>query len=46
MTYAKCVYSTCDKFNGSIATWFTIDQIGNKLMGPYRTSVRIFLSFL
>ncbi|KAI9448963.1 glycosyl hydrolase family 61-domain-containing protein [Russula earlei] len=31
MTYmAACDTSTCDKFNGSTAKWFKIDQIGKK----------------
>jgi len=31
MTYmAKCDTSTCDKFNGSTAKWFKIEQIGKK----------------
>ncbi len=34
MTYmAQCDTSTCDKFNGSNAKWFKIDQIGKKLDG-------------
>ena len=31
MTYmAACDTSTCDKFNGSTAKWFKIDQLGQK----------------
>jgi hypothetical protein len=34
MTYmAACDTSTCDKFNGSTAKWFKIDQIGKKSDG-------------
>jgi hypothetical protein len=34
MTYmASCDTSTCDKFNGSTAKWFKIDQIGKKSDG-------------
>jgi hypothetical protein len=34
MTYmAPCDTSTCDKFNGSTAKWFKIDQIGKKSDG-------------
>ena len=34
MTYmALCDTSTCDKFNGSTAKWFKIDEIGKKSDG-------------
>jgi Auxiliary Activity family 9 (formerly GH61) len=34
MTYmAACDTSTCDKFNGSTAKWFKIDQLGQKSDG-------------
>ena len=34
MTYmGACDTSTCDKFNGSTAKWFKIDQIGKKSDG-------------
>jgi len=36
MTYmAPCDTSTCDKFNGSSAKWFKIDQIGRKPSGDW-----------
>jgi hypothetical protein len=36
MTYmALCDTSTCDKFNGSTAKWFKIDQIGKKSDGTW-----------
>jgi hypothetical protein len=34
MTYmGACDSSTCDKFNGSTAKWFKIDQIGKESDG-------------
>jgi hypothetical protein len=34
MTYmASCDTSTCDKFNGSAAKWFKIDEIGKESNG-------------
>jgi hypothetical protein len=34
MTYmGACDTSTCDKFNGSTAKWFKIDQIGKESDG-------------
>jgi Auxiliary Activity family 9 (formerly GH61) len=34
MTYmGACDTSTCDKFNGSTAKWFKIDQMGKKSDG-------------
>jgi hypothetical protein len=33
MAYGTCDYSTYDKFNGSTAEWFKIDQIGMKSDG-------------
>ncbi|KAI9437318.1 glycosyl hydrolase family 61-domain-containing protein [Lactarius indigo] len=36
MTYmAACDTTTCDKFNGSSAKWFKIDQIGRKSSGDW-----------
>jgi hypothetical protein len=36
MTYmASCDTTTCDKFNGSTAKWFKIDQIGQKSGGTW-----------
>jgi hypothetical protein len=56
MTYmALCDSSTCDKFNGSTAKWFKIDQIGKKSDGntwyqqdisAYRSPFSFFCPFL
>ena len=54
MTYmALCDTSTCDKFNGSTAKWFKIDQIGKKSdgntwyqqdVGAYRSPLSLYPS--
>ena len=49
MTYmALCDSSTCDKFNGSTAKWFKIDQIGKKSDGNtwYQQDVGAYRSHL
>ena len=48
MTYmALCDTSTCDKFNGSTAKWFKIDEIGKKSDGTtwYQQDVSAYNSF-
>ena len=47
MTYmALCDSSTCDKFNGSTANWFKIDQIGEESDGNtwYQQDVSAYCS--
>ena len=49
MTYmALCDTSTCDKFNGSTAKWFKIDQIGRMSDGStwYQQQVSAYRSLL
>ncbi len=49
MTYmGACDSSTCDKFNGSTAKWFKIDQIGKKSDGNtwYQQDVSAYHSLL
>jgi Auxiliary Activity family 9 (formerly GH61) len=47
MTYmGACDGSTCDKFNGSTAKWFKIDQLGKKTDGSwYQQDVSAWSSF-
>jgi hypothetical protein len=49
MTYmGACDSSTCDKFNGSTAKWFKIDQIGKESDGNtwYQQDISTYHSFL
>jgi hypothetical protein len=48
MTYmAACDTTTCDKFNGSTAKWFKIDQLGQKSGGStWYQAGRLFVANL